>query len=257
MKTVILAGGVGTRLAEETDVKPKPMVEIGGQPLLWHIMKHFAHYGFQEFVVALGYRGDVIRRYFLDFAAFRSHLTIDVASGDVISSQQLPTEQWRVHLVETGNNTNTGGRLRMLREMLQGETFFLTYGDGVSNINLHKLLDYHHSHGCLATISAVRPPARFGGLELEGDRVTTFTEKAQAFEGWINGGFLVFEPGVFDYLKSASDSLEYDALASIAADGRLRAFRHTDFWQCMDTLRDVRQLESMWQSAAPPWKVWT
>jgi glucose-1-phosphate cytidylyltransferase len=162
-----------------------------------------------------------------------------------------------VHLVETGNDTNTGGRLIKLKEILQEERFFLTYGDGVSNIDLHKLLSYHCSHGSLATVSAVRPPSRFGALELDGDRVTVFDEKAQAMEGWINGGFFVFEPALFDYLNAESDSLEYDALAAIAAQGELRAFRHTDFWQCMDTLRDVRHLESLWQSRTPPWKVWS
>ncbi|MBV9894107.1 MAG: glucose-1-phosphate cytidylyltransferase [Chloroflexi bacterium] len=256
MKTVILAGGAGTRLSEETDAKPKPMVEIGGRPVLWHIMKHYAFYGFNEFIVALGYRGDVVRRYFLDFAVFRNHLTIDLDSGSVASRQKVPLEPWRVHLIETGESTNTGGRLLQLKQLLEGERFFLTYGDGVSNINLPELLEFHAAHRRAATVTAVRPPARFGGLELEDDRVIAFTEKAQVVEGWINGGFFVFEPAIFEYLNADSDSLEYDALAALAADDQLRAYRHTDFWQCMDTLRDVRYLQALWHASNPPWKLW-
>ena len=257
MKTVILAGGLGTRLAEETDVKPKPMVEIGGRPILWHIMKHYAHYGFGEFVVPLGYRGDLIRRYFLDYATFRTNISVDLRSGRVELEEQAPSEPWLVHLVETGDKTNTGGRLLMLRRWLEGETFFLTYGDGVSNVNLTELLAFHRAHGRLATVTAVRPPARFGGLHLEGDQVVAFTEKPEIGEGWINGGFFVFEPGIFDYLAGADASLEHDALSVVAADGQLRAFRHPEFWQCMDTLRDVRLLQTLWQTDNPPWKSWS
>jgi glucose-1-phosphate cytidylyltransferase len=256
MKTVILAGGLGTRLAEETDLKPKPMVEIGGRPILWHIMKHYAHYGFDEFVVPLGYRGDLIRRYFLDYATFRTNISVDLGSGRVELEDQVPTESWRVHLIETGDKTNTGGRLLQLRRWLEGETFFLTYGDGVSNVDLDRLLAFHRAHGRLATVTAVRPPARFGGLQLDGDRVTAFTEKPEASEGWINGGFFVFEPAVFRYLRGLDDSLEHDALARIAADGQLRAFRHPEFWQSMDTLRDLRLLQTLWESDNPPWKLW-
>lgn len=257
MKTVILAGGLGTRLSEETSLKPKPMVEIGERPILWHIMKHYAHYGFQEFVVPLGYKGNVIRRYFLDYAAFRTNLSIDLSSGRVEHEDHEPAEPWRVHLVETGDKTSTGGRVLALKRWVGTETFFLTYGDGVSNVDLPQLLAFHRAHGRLATVTAVRPPARFGGLELDGDRVATFTEKPEIGEGWINGGFFVFEPGIFDYLHAPSDSLEYDALSVVAAADQLRAFRHEGFWQPMDTLRDVRLLESLWASDAPPWKVWS
>jgi glucose-1-phosphate cytidylyltransferase len=256
MKTVILAGGLGTRLAEETDLKPKPMVEIGGRPVLWHIMKHFSHFGFNEMVVALGYKGDVIRRYFLEYAALRRNLSIDLKSGRTSVEDQIPDEPWQVHLVETGDTTNTGGRLWHLKRWVGTETFFLTYGDGVSNVDLTRLLEFHRSHGALATVTAVRPPARFGSLDLDGDRVTTFAEKHVASAGWINGGYFVFEPGIFDYLSGPEDVLEVDALGRVATDGQLRAYRHADFWQCMDTLRDVRQLESLWQSDAPPWKLW-
>jgi glucose-1-phosphate cytidylyltransferase len=257
MKTVILAGGLGTRLAEETGLKPKPMVEIGGRPILWHIMKHYGYHGFHEMVVALGYRGDVIRRYFLDYAALRGTISIDMASGRTSTADTVPPEPWLVHLVETGDTTNTGGRLWRLREMVEAETFFLTYGDGVSDVDLTRLLAYHREHGALATVTAVRPPARFGSLELDGDRVSSFAEKPAASEGWINGGYFVFEPGVFEYLAGPDDSLELDVLPRLAAAGQLRAYRHPSFWQCMDTLRDVRLLESLWASDSAPWRLWS
>jgi glucose-1-phosphate cytidylyltransferase len=256
MKVVILAGGFGTRISEESAVRPKPMVEIGGRPILWHIMKHFSHFGFHETIVALGYKGDVIRRYFLDYATLGSNISIDLSTGRRRLENHTPAEPWQVHLVETGDTSNTGGRLWLLQERVGSETFFLTYGDGVSNVDLTSLLAFHRSHGALATVTAVRPPARFGSLELHGDEVTAFTEKTVANDAWINGGYFVFEPGVFDYLAGPLDSLEVDALPRLAADGQLRAFRHPDFWQCMDTMRDVRLLESLWQSAAPPWKLW-
>jgi glucose-1-phosphate cytidylyltransferase len=232
------------------------MVEIGRRPMLWHIMKHYAHYGFTEFVVALGYRGDVIRRYFVDHVALRDDLTIDLANGRVTLGEQVTREPWTIHLVETGDLTNTGGRLLRLKNWLGNEPFFLTYGDGLSNLNLHDLLCYHRTHDALATVTAVHPPARFGGLRLDEDRVVEFTEKSQAIEGWINGGFFVFEPAIFDYLHEASDSLEHDALTRVADEGQLRAFRHADFWQCMDTVRDVRLLNELWSGDNPPWKLW-
>jgi glucose-1-phosphate cytidylyltransferase len=256
MKTVILAGGLGTRLAEETDVRPKPMVEIGGRPILWHIMKHYATYGVTEFVLPLGYLGDVIRRYFLDYATMRRTISVDLGSGRVEIDDQEPLESWQVHLVETGDTTNTGGRLRALKPWLRDQRFFLTYGDGVSNLDLDELREFHRSHGGLATVTAVRPPARFGGLELQGNRVATFTEKPEIGEGWINGGFFIFEPEVFQYLSGPDDSLEVDVLRRLAQDGQLFAFRHTGFWQCMDTLRDVRLLQTLWHGECPPWKVW-
>ncbi len=257
MKAVILAGGFGTRLAEETDVKPKPMVEVGGRPLLWHIMKHYAHYGTSEFVVPLGYRGDVIRRYFVDCATLRRTFSVDLRSGRVRADDDAAGEPWQVQLVETGVETNTGGRLHMLERWLRAEPFFLTYGDGVSDVDLAALLAFHRAHGRLATVTAVRPPARFGGLELDGDRVAAFSEKPEIGEGWINGGFFVLEPDVFDYLHGGDVSLEHDVLSRLAQQDQLRAFRHTGFWQCMDTLRDLRLLQGLWSSECPPWKVWS
>ncbi len=255
MRVVILAGGLGTRLAEETEVKPKPMVEIGGRPILWHIMKHYAHYGFKEFFLALGYKGEVIKRYFLDYYTLNGSMTLNLSDG-AVQVQKKECEDWTVNLMDTGLNTATGGRLKLLEPYLGNETFLITYGDGVSNVNITDLLHFHKSHGKLATVTAVRPPARFGGLVLEGDLVASFTEKSQAGEGWINGGFLVLEPEIFQYLEGDSSSLEVDTLERLAADGKLAAYRHDDFWQCMDTLRDLRLLESLWQSGKPPWKVW-
>jgi glucose-1-phosphate cytidylyltransferase len=256
MKVVILAGGLGTRLVEETEVKPKPMIEVGGHPILWHIMKHYAHYGFKEFFITLGYKGEVIKRYFMDYYALNGSMTIDLASGEVQSGER-ECEDWIVHLKNTGLKSNTGGRVRRLRPWLSDSTFMVTYGDGVSNINLHSLLDFHRSHGKIATVSAVRPPARFGGLLFDEDGIVRdFTEKPQIGEGWINGGFLVFEPGVFDYLEADESTLEVDALERLAADLQLAAYRHDDFWQCMDTMRDKNLLESLWRSGHAPWKVW-
>ena len=255
MKVVILAGGLGTRLAEETVVKPKPMVEIGPQPILWHILKHFGHYGFDEFYIALGYKGEVIKRYFLDYYTLAGSITVSLASG-AVETHEKDCENWRIHLMETGKETNTGGRVRALASHLQDEPFLLTYGDGVADVDLHALVDFHRSHGCLATVTAVRPPARYGNLIFDGDRVERFTEKPETGEGWINGGFMVLEPGVFRYLKDSTCSLEMDALERLAADGELRAYRHEGFWQCMDTLRDKRNLENLWQQGNAPWNTW-
>ena len=257
MRVVILAGGLGTRLAEETSVRPKPMVEIGGRPLLWHIMKSFAHHGAREFCVALGYKGDFIKRYFLDYyhAHTQGAVTIDLATGQVETDHQ-ETEDWRVHLVDTGQETNTGGRVRRLRGLLDDGTFMATYGDGVCDVDMGQLLEFHRSHGRIATVTAVRPPARFGGLVFDGDLVSHFTEKPQAGEGWINGGYLVFEPAIFDYLIDDKSSLESNALERLAADGQLAAYRHEGFWQCMDTLRDKNLLERLWEQQAAPWAVW-
>ena len=255
MKVVILAGGVGSRLAEETEVRPKPMVEIGGHPILWHIMKHYSHHGFNEFVLALGYKGEEIKRYFLDYQSLSGSMTLDLANGKV-ETHSRACEQWRLHLIDTGTETSTGGRVKRMEQLLKDATFMVTYGDGVSNIDLAALLKFHRSHGRIATVTAVRPPARFGGLIFDGDMVVNFTEKPQIGEGWINGGFLVFEPRIFDYLKDDKSSLEADALERLAADGQLAAFQHGGFWQCMDTLRDKHLLEALWQSKQAPWKVW-
>jgi glucose-1-phosphate cytidylyltransferase len=255
MKVIILAGGLGTRLAEETEIKPKPMIEIGGRPIIWHIMRHYAHYGFKEFFIALGYRGEVIKRYFLDYCNLSGSMTIDLTSGTV-QAQDSECEDWVVHLKNTGQETNTGGRVKRLEDGLKGGTFMLTYGDGVCDVDLRRVLDFHRAHGRIATVTAVRPPSRFGGLVFDGDLVADFTEKPQIGEGWINGGFMVLEPAVFDYLEGDDTSLEADALERLASDRQLVAYRHEDFWQCMDTLRDKRLLEALWQEKRAPWKVW-
>jgi glucose-1-phosphate cytidylyltransferase len=255
MKVVILAGGLGTRLAEETEIKPKPMVEIGGHPILWHIMKHYAHYDFKEFYIALGHRGEVIKRFFLDYCSLSGNMTVDLSKG-VVDTQDNDCEDWVVHLKNTGQQTNTGGRVKRLEPWLSNESFMVTYGDGVSDVNLAQLLEFHRQHGKLATVTAVRPPARFGGLVFSGDLVSEFTEKPQIGEGWINGGFMVCEPGVFKYLAGDDSSLEADALENLAADKQLVAFRHESFWQCMDTMREVRLLEGLWRGGNAPWKTW-
>jgi glucose-1-phosphate cytidylyltransferase len=255
MRTVILAGGLGSRLAEETEVKPKPMVEIGGRPILWHIMQHYSHYGVREFVIALGYKGDVIKRYFLDYQLLSRNITIDLENGN-LDMHGSSYETWKVHLIETGIETNTGGRVKRLEPWLKSEPFMLTYGDGLADVDVDQLLEFHRSHGCIGTVTAVRPPSRFGGLVFDGDIVKEFVEKPQIGEGWINGGFMVFEPGIFDYLKDDDDSLEADALEQLAQNRQLAAYRHDRFWQCMDTLRDKRLLENLWQQNRAPWKVW-
>lgn len=255
MKVVILAGGLGTRLAEETVVKPKPMIEIGGRPILWHIMKHFAHHGLTEFVIALGYKGEVIKRYFCDYAALSGNLTVDLATG-AIRHHGRETENWTVHLVDTGQDTLTGGRVKRLERLLRDGRFLVTYGDGVADVDLRELVAFHRAKGRIGTVTAVRPPARFGGIFFDGDLVSRFTEKPQAGEGWINGGYLVFEPEFLDFLDGDGTSLEATALERLVARRELAVYRHEGFWQCMDTLRDKRLLESLWEGGRAPWKVW-
>jgi glucose-1-phosphate cytidylyltransferase len=255
MKVVILAGGLGTRLAEETVVRPKPMVEIGGKPILWHIMSLYAAHGFQEFVVAMGYKGEVIRDYFLNYYALTNDLTVDLATGKTRIHGRAEAA-WKVHLVDTGDKTQTAGRVGRLRDWLEDATFMLTYGDGLADIDLFELLEFHRSHGKLATVTAVRPPARFGGLCLEGDRVASFTEKPQSGEGWINGGFFVFEPDVLDLIRRDEEVLEIDCMQALMAQDQLMAFRHDGFWQPMDTIREKNYLEELWRSGSAPWKIW-
>ncbi len=255
MKVVILAGGVGSRLEEETEVIPKPMVEIGGRPIIWHIMKHYAHHGFNEYHIALGYLGHVLKRYFLDYATMNASLTVDLSDGKV-EAHDRSEEDWVVHLIDTGLDTLTGGRVKRLEPWLHGEAFMATYGDGVCNVDLKDLLAFHRSHGLIATVTAVRPPARFGGLIFEGDLVAEFTEKPQIGEGWINGGYMVFEPEVFEYLEGDDSSLEANVLERLAAERQLASFRHDQFWQCMDTLRDKRLLERLYRHDSAPWVVW-
>ena len=254
MKTVILAGGSGSRLAEETDVKPKPMVEIGGQPILWHIMSIYARYGYNEFIVALGYKGEVIKRYFLNLPQLRNDFSIHLANGRV-EVHDGNRSDWVVHLIDTGLHTQTGGRIKRLASWIANKTFMMTYGDGVANINVQELVAFHRRHGRLGTVTAVRPPSRFGGLSFDGDLVAKFIEKPQIGEGWINGGFFVLEPGVFDYIDGDDMIFERRPLERLAEDRQLVAYHHEGFWQCVDTLRDVRLLNSLWETGSCPLKV--
>jgi len=255
LKVAILAGGAGTRLAEETDVRPKPMVEIGGKPILWHIMMHYAQYGFREFVVALGYRGEYIKKYMVDYCAISTDLRVHLGNGKVEEHGARPLD-WTVDLIDTGRDTLTGGRIKRLAPHLGDGTFLLTWGDGVSDVNLRDLLSFHRSHGRLATVTAVHPPARYGMLELDGDRVAAFAEKPQLKEGWINGAFFVLEPRALDYIDGDHTQWEREPMERLARDGELMAFRHTGYWQCMDTLREKRILEDLWESGKAPWKIW-
>ena len=256
MKVVILAGGLGTRLAEETEVRPKPMVDIGGRPIIWHIMKTYAHYGHREFLVALGYKGEDIKRYFLDYRTLTSNFSVSLSDGKV-AMLESESEDWTVELVETGLDTQTGGRVKRFASRLGDETFMMTYGDGVSNINVNELLAFHASHNKLATVTAVRPPSRFGGLVFDGDRVVEFVEKPQIGEGWINGGYFVLEPGVLEYIDGDDVTFEREPMERLVADHQLMAFKHDSFWQPMDTLREVRLLRQMWAVGQAPWNVWS
>ncbi len=256
MKTVLLAGGLGTRLAEETAVIPKPMVEIGGRPILWHILNIYAANGFREFVLALGYKGEVVKDYFRNFRERNSDLTVKLARGEV-TAHDAAHPDWTVHLVDTGLGTATGGRLKRLSSWLaDDETFMMTYGDGVADIDVKRLLAYHRAHGKLGTLTAVRPPARFGGLWLDGEKVTSFTEKPHATEGWINGGFFVLQREVLDLIAGDDTPWERFPLETLAARGELMAYHHDGFWQPMDTLREKRFLEELWATGNAPWKVW-
>lgn len=253
MKTVILCGGLGSRLADEANTCPKPMVTIGPHPMLWHIMRIFSYYNYNQFVLALGYKGEVIKEYFLNYHALRSDFSVDLSNGEIYFEKK-PAENWKVQLVDTGENTMTGGRLLRLKNLLSPQgTFMLTYGDGVANINLEQLVRFHRSHGKLVTVTAVRPSPRFGGIVLEENRVAQFYEKSGLNEGWINGGFFVMEPGVFNYLKDDSCILEREPLEKLAQDGELMAYQHFDFWQCMDTVRDKQFLEELWEKGDAPW----
>jgi glucose-1-phosphate cytidylyltransferase len=254
-KTVILAGGKGTRLTEETSIRPKPMVEIGGKPILWHIMQLYGAHGFTDFLIACGYKGEAIKEYFHDFSLHSSDYFIDMATGErtVVNGRRIG---WKVGLIDTGQETQTGGRIRRLREWIGEEPFMVTYGDGLGDINICALLDFHRSHGKIATVTAVRPPARFGNLTLRGNAVCEFAEKPQTDEGWINGGFFVFDSAVFDYLEDDSTGLEKEVLEQLARKNELMAFHHPGFWQPMDTLREKLLLEALWSSGQAPWKIW-
>lgn len=255
MKVVVLAGGYGTRLSEETIVKPKPMVEIGGYPILWHIMNIYAASGFKDFVIAVGYKGEMIKEYFLNFHPHTSDLTVNLTTG-IVKYHNSKAPDWTVTAVDTGVKTDTGGRIKRLKPWLDNETFMMTYGDGVGNIDPRKLLDFHRAHGRLATVTAVRPPSRFGSLILERDQVVAFQEKPQTEGGWINGGFFVLDPKVFDYIGGDSAVWESEPLTRLAKDNQLMAFKHEGFWHPMDTVREKTLLESLWDSGKAPWKVW-
>jgi len=257
MKAVILAGGYGTRISEESSVRPKPMVEIGPQPILWHIMQIYAHHGINDFVVALGYRGNMIKEYFANYFLANADVTFDLGKNEM-EVHHRRVEPWRVTLVDTGENSMTGGRLRRVRDYIDGETFCMTYGDGVSDVDVRASIDFHRKEGCLATMAAIKPPGRFGAFSLHpGDkRVQHFVEKPQGDGAWINGGFFVLEPGVLDYIESDSEPWERAPMQKLAEAGQLAAYRHTGFWQPMDTLRDKTVLEELWASGKAPWKVW-
>jgi glucose-1-phosphate cytidylyltransferase len=256
MKTVILCGGMGTRLAEETGVRPKPMVDIGPHPILWHIMRGYAHHGFKEFVLALGYKGDYIKRYFLNYHLWNSDFSVDLSTGQTNVQKAAPYD-WRIHLIDTGERTMTGGRVLRLRdELAKEDEFMVTYGDGVANVDITKLLAFHRAHGKMATVTAVRPTARFGGLEIDGNRVVAFREKPQLGEGWINGGFFVFNRKVLDYIENDETILEREPLEAITKEGELMTYLHDGFWQCMDTIREKTLLEQLWASGKAPWMTW-
>ncbi|MFS8930193.1 glucose-1-phosphate cytidylyltransferase [Cupriavidus taiwanensis] len=254
MKVVILAGGLGTRISEESHLKPKPMIEIGGKPILWHIMKIYSHYGINDFVICLGYKGYVIKEYFANYFLHMSNVTFDMARNHMEVHERY-AEPWRVTLIDTGAETLTGGRLKRVRDYVGDDTFCFTYGDGVTNLDIGALLKFHKQHGKLATVTAIQPPGRYGALNLNGSTVSNFQEKPAGDGAWINGGFFVLEPKVFDYIENDRTSWESTPLQRLAHEGELMAYQHTGFWQAMDTLRDKNHLEDMWESN-PLWKVW-
>ena len=255
MKAVILAGGLGTRISEETALRPKPMIEIGGKPVLWHILKIYSHHGINEFIICLGYKGYMVKEYFANYFLHTSDVTFDLARNE-IQVHHRHAEPWRVTLVDTGDHTHTGGRLKRVGEFIGDGTFCFTYGDGLSSIDIRAQLAFHRERGTLATVCAVQPPGRFGALDIDGTRITRFTEKPQGDGSWINGGFFVLESGVLPYISGDDCIWEREPLEGLARDGQLSAFTHDGFWQPMDTLRDKTKLEEMWQSGSAPWKVW-
>ncbi len=257
MKVVILAGGFGTRLSEETALRPKPMIEIGGRPILWHIMNIYAAQGITEFIVALGYKGEMIKQYFLDFYKIDNDISVDLSSGAATIHSNGRQLNWKVHLVDTGLYTKTGGRLKQLQKWLQGEeTFMFTYGDGVADLDISHLLGFHKSHGKLATVTTVRSPARFGRIAFKGEQIVEFYEKPEAGEGWINGGYFVLNYKAIDYIKGDESVWEREPIVQLASDGQLMGYRHYGFWSCMDTLKEKNYLEELWSSGKAPWKVW-
>lgn len=255
MKAIILAGGLGTRISEESHLKPKPMIEIGGKPVLWHIMKIYSHYNINEFIICAGYKGYIIKEYFANYFLHQSDVTFNLCENRM-EVHNNTCEPWKVTIVDTGALTYTGGRLKRVKDYIGGETFCFTYGDGVADVNIAKLIDFHKNQGCLATMTSVQPPARYGAVEIENERVLSFREKPEAEGGWINGGFFVLEPGVIDFIEGDSTSWEIYSLAEIAAKGELATYKHAGFWLPMDTLRDKNRLEDLWSYGDAPWKVW-
>lgn len=254
MKVVILAGGFGTRISEESHLKPKPMIEIGEMPILWHVMKQYSHFGFNDFIICAGYKQSVIKEWFANYFIHTSDITFDFVNGGAIEVHNKHSEPWRVTIVDTGLNTMTGGRIKRIKEYIGNETFFLTYGDGVSNVDIEDTLRFHKSHGKLATITTIQPEGRFGYIDLDGDQVLSFREKNARDTGWINAGFMVLEPQVIDYILDDTSVFEREPMETIASKGQMVCYKHTGFWQCMDTLRDKEKLDKMWASKNAPWK---
>ena len=253
MKVVILAGGFGTRISEESHLKPKPMIEIGEMPILWHVMKQYSHFGFFDFIICAGYKQSVIKEWFANYFIHKSDITFDFSKGNEMIVHNRHSEPWRVTIVDTGLNTMTGGRIKRVKDFIGNETFFLTYGDGVSDVEIKETLKFHKSHGKIATITAVQPEGRFGYLDLEGENVLSFREKSESDTGWINAGFMVLEPQVIDYIDDDSSVFEREPMEKIASEGQMMCYKHTGFWQCMDTLRDKEKLEKLWASGNAPW----
>lgn len=257
MKAVILAGGFGTRISEESHLKPKPMIEIGDQPILWHIMKYYSHYGINDFIICAGYKQHIIKEYFANYYLHRSDITFDFTADNSFTVHNNVAEPWKVTVVDTGLNTLTGGRIKRIKKYIENETFMMTYGDGVCDVDLHKLMEHHRQHGKLATMTAIQPGGRFGTLEITNDSIITrFAEKKKEDGGWINGGYMVLEPDVIDYIEGDSTTFEQEPLEKLSTEGQLVAYRHDGFWQCMDTIRDKQQLESLWSSGSAKWKRW-
>lgn len=253
MKVVILAGGFGTRISEESHLKPKPMIEIGDMPILWHIMKQYSHFGFNEFVICAGYKQQVIKEWFSNYFLKTSDITFDFTSDNKIIVHNKHTENWKVTIVDTGLNTMTGGRIKRVKEYINNETFLMTYGDGVSDVDIDKTIKFHKSHGKLATITAIQPEGRFGYIDLIGSEVKSFREKSEHDTGWINAGFMVLEPQVLDFIKDDTIMFEREPMEKIASEGQMMCYKHKGFWQCMDTLRDKEKLEKLWNSGKAPW----
>lgn len=256
MKVVLLAGGFGTRISEESQFKPKPMISIGGMPILWHIMKEYATYGYDDFIVCAGYKQEYIKEYFSNYYLHNSNITFDFKHDNKVTVHENDSEPWNVTIVDTGLNTMTGGRVKRIAPYIGNETFMLTYGDGVCDVPIDKLVDFHKSHGRICTMTAVKPEGRFGILDIDGSEIKSFREKSKNDVGYINGGYMVLEPEIFDYISDDSTTFEREPLESIAREGQLMAFKHNGFWQCMDTLRDREKLEKLWANGNAPWKVW-